>query len=242
MSDPNPTPTPTPAPTPQTSPRAQWPINKKYITELDLAEHICAAAQRAPYVQPLAAEDVDATAVQNLTDKITAAEDLIFQATGGKAGRKILTQTEQGFRDTLLAQVQAIQKRAKRKYTSSDDPNRDKYFLHHSHNLEGNHAMLLTAADSIAKTLPTDKLPGVKATTATDLQKAADDFRGGLQAQSGGGGDTGKAFKALDAAIAEIATLRRDFQLAADTIWPAGIPANAPIRAEFKLPPDRSLK
>jgi hypothetical protein len=39
-----------------------------------------------------------------------------------------------------------------------------------------------------------------------------------------------------------MAALRRDIQLAADTLWPAGIPANAPIRAEFKLPADRSLK
>lgn len=184
---------------------------------------------------------MDAAAIQNLTDKILAAEDLIFQATGGKAGNRILTQTEQGFRDALLAQVHAIQKRAKRKYPAADDPNRDKYFIHHSHKLEGNHDLLLTAADAIAKTLPTDALPGSKAKTLTDLKKAADDFRNGLQAQSGGG-DTGKAYKALDAAIAEIAGLRRDIQMAADTIWPAGLPANVPICVEFKLPPDRSLK
>ncbi len=240
MSDP--TPTPTPTPTPQAAKRANWPINKKYIEELDLADSICAAAQRAPYAAALADEDVDATAVQNLANKILAAENLIYQATDGKAGRKILTKAEQGLHDTLLAKVQAIQKRAKRKYTSSDDPNRDKYFLHHSHNLAGNHAMLLTAADSIAKTLPNDKLPGAKATTAAELQQAADDFRDGLKAKSGGGGDASQSFKALDAAIADIAAARRDIQLAADTAWPAGVPADAPARAEFKLPADRSLK
>jgi len=54
--------------------------------------------------------------------------------------------------------------------------------------------------------------------------------------------DAGAAFKALDAKMAEVAAVRRDFQLAADTVWPAGIPANAPIRAEFKLPPNRAMK
>jgi hypothetical protein len=240
MSDP--TPTPNPTPTPQPSRRAAWPINKKFILELDLADTMLAAAQRQPYVQPLADEDVDDTAVQALAAQISAAEDLVFQATGGKAGKKLLTQAEQGLHDTLLAQVQAVQKRAKRKYTKTGDPNREKYFLHQHHDVANNHSLLLTAAEAIAKTLPSDKLPGAKASTATDLQTAADDFRTALNARTGGTGDAAKTIKALEAKIGEIATARRDIQLAADTIWPAGIPANAPIRSEFKLPPDRSLK
>jgi hypothetical protein len=75
-----------------------------------------------------------------------------------------------------------------------------------------------------------------------DLQAAAKNFKDGLGTQSGGKGDTGKAFQALDAKIGEVAAACRDFQYAADTVWPAGIPANAPIRAEFKLPADCSLK
>ncbi len=238
MSDPTPTPAPTPAP--QTSTRAQWPINKKYIEELDLAEHICATAQRDGYATALAGEDIDAAAIQNLTDNITGAEDLVFQATGGKAGKKTLTQAQQGFKDALVAKIQAVQKRAKRKYTSAKDPNRDRYFI--GQDIESNHAVLVGAADAVAKTLATDKLPGAKPATITDLQKALDDYKTGLNAQSGGTGDAAAAFQALDAKIKVIAALRRDIQLAADTLWPAGIAANAPIRAEFKLSADRSLK
>lgn len=237
MSDP--TPTPTPAPAPQTSTRAQWPISKEVTTELDLAEHICATAQRTVYATALADEDIDDAAVQNLTDAITAADDLVFKATGGKAGKKILTRTEQGLADALAAKVQAVQKRAKRKYPAKD-PNREKYFI--GAGIESNHSLLMVAADAIGKTLPTDTLPGVKPATITDFQKALADFKAGLDARSGGTGDTGTASQALKAKIKEIAGLRRDIQYAADTLWPAGTPANAPIRAEFKLPADRSLK
>lgn len=238
MSDPTPAPTPTPAP--QTSTRAQWAISKEVTTELDLAEHVCATAQRDGYAASLADEDIDAAAIQNLTDAITAADDLVFQATGGKSGKKILTQTEQGLQDALVAKIQAVQKRAKRKYTSAKDPNRANYFI--GQDIASNHGLLLTAADAIAKTLTTDKLPGVKPATITDLQSALTSFKAGLGSQSGGKSDAGKSFQSLNAKIKEIAKLRRDIQYAADTVWPCGDPANAPVRAEFKLPADRSLK
>jgi hypothetical protein len=238
MSDP--TPTPTPSLAPQTSRRAQWAISKEVTTELDLADHICATAQRTVYATALAGEDIDNAAIRKLSDAITAADDLVFKATGGKAGKKILTKTGQDLEDALVAKIQAIQKRAKRKYTSATDPNREKYFI--GAGIESNHGLLVTAADAIIKTLGTDTLPGVKPATIADLQKALDDFKAGLGTQSGGKGDTGAAFQALKAKIKEIATLRRDIQYAADTVWPYGDPANAPIRAEFRLPADRSLK
>jgi hypothetical protein len=100
----------------------------------------------------------------------------------------------------------------------------------------------VTSADAIGKILATDALPGVKPATITDLQTALTNFKTGLGTQSGGKSDTGAAFQSLNAKIKEIAGLRRDIQYAADTVWPVGNPANAPIRAEFKLPADRSLK
>ena len=236
MSDP----TPTPAPAPQPSKRTQWAISKEVTTELDLAEAVCAAAGRSVYAASLANEDVDAAAVQSLTDNIAAADDLVFQATGGKAGKKILTQTEQGLQDALVAQIQAIQKRAKRKYTSAKDPNRANYFI--GQDIASNHGLLTATATAIGKTLATDALPGVKPATITDLQTALTNFKSGVSGQSGGKSDTGKAFKALEAKMKVVAGGRRDFQYAADTLWPYGDPANAPIRAEFKLPADRSLK
>ena len=173
MSDP----TPAPAPAPQTTTRAQWPISKEVIMELDLAEHVSTAAQRTVYAAALAEEDIDAAAIKSLTDAITAAEDLVFKATGGKAGNKILTKTQQDFKDTLVAKIRAVQKRAKRKYTSAKDPNRDKYFI--GQDIEGNHGVLLQAGDAIGKSLAADQLPGAPA-TITDLTGALNYFKNSL--------------------------------------------------------------
>jgi len=187
----------------------------------------------------LADEDIDAAAIQDLTDAITAADDLVFQATGGKAGRKILTQTEQGLADTLVAKIQATQKPAKRKYPAKD-ANREKYFI--GAGIESNHGLLATAADAIGKTLATDALPGVKPATITDLQTALTNFKTGLGTQSGGKGDTGAAFQSLNAKIKEIAGLRRDIQYAAGHGLALWQPGQRPHPRRIKLPADRSLK
>jgi hypothetical protein len=41
---------------------------------------------------------------------------------------------------------------------------------------------------------------------------------------------------------AGIVALRREIQFAADAEWPHTDPANAGLRAEFQLPPDRVMK
>lgn len=78
----------------------------------------------------------------------------MFQATGGKSGKKILTQTEQGLQDALVAKIQAVQKRAERKSISAKDLNRANSFI--GQDIASNHGLLATAADAIAKTLATD--------------------------------------------------------------------------------------
>ena len=35
---------------------------------------------------------------------------------------------------------------------------------------------------------------------------------------------------------------RRDLRYAAETVWPSGVKANAAIRTEFKIPPNKGLK
>jgi hypothetical protein len=44
-----------------------------------------------------------------------------------------------------------------------------------------------------------------------------------------------------EAKVKEVARLRREIQYAVDALWPAKKKANAPIRVEFKLSPDRAL-
>jgi hypothetical protein len=46
----------------------------------------------------------------------------------------------------------------------------------------------------------------------------------------------------LEAAVKSIIARRREIQFAADAQWPASNPANAGIRREFRLSPDKAMK
>ena len=55
-------------------------------------------------------------------------------------------------------------------------------------------------------------------------------------------GDATTARASLEAAVKSIIARRREIQFAADAQWPAGNPANAGIRREFRLSPDKAMK
>jgi hypothetical protein len=55
-------------------------------------------------------------------------------------------------------------------------------------------------------------------------------------------GDATTPRATLEAAVKSIIARRREIQFAADAQWPAGDPANAGIRREFRLSPDKAMK
>ena len=55
-------------------------------------------------------------------------------------------------------------------------------------------------------------------------------------------GDATTARATLEAAVKSIIARRREIQFAADAQWPASNPANAGIRREFRLSPDKAMK
>jgi ribosomal protein L17 len=55
-------------------------------------------------------------------------------------------------------------------------------------------------------------------------------------------GDATTARATLEAAIKSIIARRREIQFAADAQWPPTNPANAGIRREFRLAPDKPMK
>jgi len=55
-------------------------------------------------------------------------------------------------------------------------------------------------------------------------------------------GDATTARATLEAAVKSIIARRREIQFAADAQWPPSNPANAGIRREFRLSPDKAMK
>jgi len=237
MSDP--TPAPTPTPTPQTSKRTRSPVNKHLVAELDLAERLIAVAQKSDYADKLADEEIDDTFLTALTGKITQADPLLGSVTGDTADKENSTLDEDTAKKALVAQIEKAQKRAKRKY-GAKDPARGKYFI--GQRIETNRAMLEGAAKAIEQTLATDTLPGHKAADTTALTNARMAYTASKPAQAGEQSKAASDRIQLEALVKDIADGRRQIQYAADTLWPASDKANAAIRREFGLPPNRSLK
>ena len=237
MSDP--TPNPAPSPEPQKSKRSRSPINKHFTTELDLTEGLVAVAQKTDYATQLANEEIDAAFLTALSGKITQADQLLGSATGDSADKENSTLDEDTARKALLAQIEKVQKRAKRKYKAGD-PARGKYFI--GDRIDASRSMLEASAKALEQTLATDTLPGHKPADTQALTDARTAYSASKPAQAGeqslASGDRIK----LESLVKDIADGRRQIQYAADTVWPASNKANAAIRREFGLPPNRSLK
>ena len=74
--------------------------------------------------------------------------------------------------------------------------------------------------------------------TAAKLTALATDIAAALALA----GDATTARATLEAAVKSIIARRREIQFAADAKWPPSDPANAGIRREFRLSPDKPMK
>jgi hypothetical protein len=251
MADPTP-PTPTPDPTPNPHPRGE--INQAWLDELTNAEAISTAAQKPDYAATLALGGIDAAKTAALDGAIASARQLVAKAVQSTHGKTNSTDDEQDLADDLIGKIQEVQKRARQKYDATDPGKLADYAIGGGTKFYSSRSLLeQTAANILAKLAPQpppgggpapapDVLPGISPAKITALQQAASDYQDSKGDQTGEQSDATGARKLLEAAIADIVAKRREIQFAADADWPHDNPANAGIRAEFQLPPDRVMK
>lgn len=236
----------TPIPPTAPTPRTRGDINQVWLDELTNAEGIAAAAQKGSYAALLAAGDIDAAKVTALSDAIKAARKLAGQAVQSTTGKQGMTGAESELMEALINQIQLVQKRAKQKYDASDPGKLADYAV--GQKFYSSRAILEQTAANILLKLkgttgqPADALPGIDAAKIAALQQAVDDYQNVQTNQSGAQSTATTARKNLETAIADIVAKRREIQFAADAEWPHTNPANAGVRTEFQLPPDRVMK
>lgn len=239
--------TSTPAPK-TTSKRGE--INQTWLDEFTAAEAIVAAAGKDGRSARLAEGDIDVAKVAALTNAILAGRTLAGQAVQGTSGKQIITGTEETLMAGLMEQIQYIQKRARQKYDATAPGRLKDYCIGQKiadsrSQLEQAAANILLKLNGNAAAVPpvtADVLPGVNAAKIAALQGALDDYKNVQGEQTGAQGDATGWRKQVETAVADIVARRREIQFAADAEWPHTVPANAGIRAEFKLPLDRVMK
>lgn len=232
-----PDPTPTP-PAPGKPKRTRSDTNQADAGELTLAGEVAGTAAKADYAADLAGEGIDAAFITGLRAKIREAGTFTASAGGKKADKESDTQREEDLKNALLELIGVVQARAKRKFKLGD-PKRAKYFI--GQPIESSRTLLETSTQTIVTNLATDALPGMKPADVPALQAALDVYKGVQTDQSGNQSGAAMARAKFEAKVKEVADLRREIQYAVDAVWPASKPANAAIRIEFQIPPDRAM-
>ena len=245
MPDPTPTPTPVPTPTPTPEPatqgRARSGVNKAHLDELQKAGEIVNAALKADYAKLLAKRDIKAEDVTALQNDVKAARGLAGSAVQKTSAKEGVSGTEADLKDALVALLQDVQKAAKQKATKTGDNTLLKKYAGGDKFYRSRTILEQTAANFLA-TAAADKLPGIDQAALDAIQQALAAYQQVQTDQTGAQSSATTERKSLDAAVEAIVRRRREIQIAADALWPASNAANAGIRAEFKIPPDKMLK
>lgn len=228
---------PAEAPAPSAK-RSRSFINQSHAAEIILAGEIANTAGLSAYATLLADEGIDAAFLTDLRAKIAEADALVANAGGKTSAKQITTRAEETRKAELLELIATIQSRAKRKYVKGD-PRRANYFI--AQPIDDSRTQLETCTRAIIAHLATDTLPGMKAGDIPALQAALDAYHAVQTTQTVDQSGASTARAGYEAKVKEVARLRREIQYAVDALWPAKKKANAPIRVEFKLSPDRAL-
>lgn len=251
MPDPTPTPTPDPTPAPAKAKRTRSALNQDHLKEVTAARAVAAAALDPNHTAALADVDFEATLpgqTNTLADTIEAA---LGTLTGTRAGKKEMSDQEKAAREALLAAIAPIQTAAKRKYKGTSIEQRGAYFIGGPKQLVNSTLEeVLTAARAIHTRLspgaggtpPADTLPGIKPLgRIKDLSDAIAAYDATNTAQGNQQEAAAEALEAIGTQVTELASLRREIQLAADQAWPWRTPGVKTIRKAFGLPEDRPL-
>ena len=142
--------------------------------------------------------------------------------------------------DNLVALVKEVQGRARQKHDAANPTALKNYGI--GEKWSSSRAILEQTATNIVNVLSTDPLPGIDAAKVTALASALSDYKNVQTDQVGGQADATTARANLEAAVKDVIARRREIQFAADAQWPSTNPANAGIRREFRISPDRAFK
>ncbi len=213
--------------------------NQAILDELLKAESICLKAQKLDYAPLLIEREITAALLADTFAKIVLARAQSALATDKTTDKFGQTDLDRETKAALMKRLKEMQKAAKQKFRTVPARLQDYYI---GERIEQNRARLEQLAEQIIAKAAADLLPGIKtlkleaATAALAAYKASEG--GQSDAQSLATGTRGS----LSNLMKEITNTRITIQLAADAEWPHDNAANAGVRQEFQLPPDRALK
>ncbi len=229
------TPVPDPILKKQRQPRGA--LNASQLGELNKGEQLCLKAQKEEYVTKLVARQITTAFVLTLQADIKTCRDLSNTAVAKTTDLRLATREERELQKNLIAALQEIQTAARQKFRRAQPERLDNYFV--GQTLDANRDGLEQYADGILAHAATDDLPGITPEKIAAMTTLRTQYVNIENTQTGEKSGAGNVRGDRDAQILSIKDRRIEIQLAAEAEWPSSNKANASIRAEFSLSPNR---
>ena len=231
-------PDPVPAPQPDTTKpkRTRGVVNKAHEEAVSKTEKVIAIRNNPAYKAVLEEREIDDPFVTGLSTDCSTARGFLGQVVDKTSDKTGATQAESDTKRALVKLTREVQAAAKQKHDGDANELRDYYV---GQNIDQNRSTLEQAVAAILKKLETNTLPGIKPATVTALSDALKAYKDSDSTQSGKQSAASGTRISLEDLIEKINKGRRKILFAVEGAWPSDNPANAPIRREFDLPPNR---
>ena len=239
---PQPTAQPAPQPAAEKPKRGRSILNKKQEAEVLKSEDIINAAIR--HAEQLSKRGITIEQAANLQTLCTTVRTAIGQTVGSTTGAAV---AEAGLKDELVGDMRDVQAAAKQKFKTGRGAELKGYYVGEKIDSgrarveQVSAAMLARLAPAANSGKKADELPGIDAKKIAALAAAREAYVNAGQAQMSAKTEAATGRINVVAQLKAIGDERRAIQYAAEGLWPATDPANAPIRREFQLPPDRAF-
>jgi len=232
-----PDPVPPTPPDPNKPKRARGPVNKAHVEAVSKAEKTIAIARGPNYLPTLTAREIDPAFLDALATQCATARATLGGVVDKATDATDATTAETAEQRALVKAIREIQVAAKQKF-SDDKPSELKdYYV--GANITQSRAQLEQATAAIQKKLATASLPGITPAKLTALAHALKLYQDANSAQAAKQTDAAGGRVTVDDVVDQINKGRRKILFAVEAAWPSDVAANAPIRREFGLPPNR---
>jgi hypothetical protein len=242
----DPTPTPAPAPQPAAKTRKHGIVDKRQEQSVALAEKVVAAATKPEYATTLDTEhEITPDFIAQLGSDTATARGSLGQIVQSAVAGNVATGGKAGSQKTLMQSIRKIQAATRQKYAGTQPTLLKDYFIGQKIDAtqftpeEIGTAILNRISPPDGSTTPADVLPGINAPKIAALSSALAAYTTAWSAQTSAQSDKVKGHFALGVLVKSINDRRRLVQYAVDGEWPFDDAANAPIRREFGIPPNR---
>ena len=224
---------------PETATRHPMDLNRRQSAKLTMAFALAKQALKPAHQAKLELFGITEVFANDLLALIAATRTRAGDAVVDTGGGEAATSDATVLKNTLARALRQIQAAAKKKYQFTNPEELLGYLV--GMRITQSRPLLEQSAVTIINRANADRPPGIDTEFIVQTSSKATAYENSKEPQVDLKA-AAKGERALrDQAVESVAHLGKQIQFAADSAWPAGVPANVPFRKCFGLPENRAL-